>query len=163
MTFKIKAFPIYIKGTFDDVVECVEHPDTGKWWFRYRMKIRVPTRVDPSGHYYKWSPWECPENQPVEPYKGMRKLANRRYCYLPVALEATTMNSKMGEVATQTGGIWISNSQIAEYGILRVTLEQAKKAEEFAWEIFETLVPEERPSGFVQIRRDSGSSTGPFK
>ena len=68
---KVKAFPIYrMRRGPEEGVETVEHPDTGKWWFR-RIERR---KYQHNGQYfYGWGPWQCPDNQPDEPYKGMRR------------------------------------------------------------------------------------------
>lgn len=69
---RIKAFPVYrMRRGPQEGVEAVEHPDTGKWWFRH---IQRKTFSPFGGQaYYGWGPWECPANQPAEPYKGMRR------------------------------------------------------------------------------------------
>lgn len=79
---KVKAFPVYgMARGYEERAEAVEHPDTGKWWFRRTQRKDIflnGTRRST----YPWTPWECPEDQPPEPYKGMRR--RNGYAMLPV-------------------------------------------------------------------------------
>ena len=81
---RTKAFPVYqMSRAPNERVQAVEHPDTGKWWFRHTER-RLVWLFGEQRETRHWTPWTCPENQPDQPYLGMKKL-DGKFAMLPVA------------------------------------------------------------------------------
>ncbi|USN16679.1 hypothetical protein FANBOY_00720 [Brevundimonas phage vB_BgoS-Fanboy] len=68
--FYVEAFPVWYIKREDGVAEATQHPDTGKWWFRRTVTQRLFLRGE-MRDIWSMSKWECPENQPDNPVKGM--------------------------------------------------------------------------------------------
>lgn len=68
--FYVEAFPVWYIKRGDGIAEATQHPDTGKWWFRRTVTQRLFLQGR-ERHVWSMGKWECPENQPDNPVKGM--------------------------------------------------------------------------------------------
>lgn len=86
MTGRLKRItPVYDRYQGGEVVQMVQDPFTGDWWFRHQFVQRL-WQYGGARYVTKFTPWTRPEIQTGDPTPGARISTRQEAAMLPIGL-----------------------------------------------------------------------------
>lgn len=86
MTCRLKRVsPVYERFGDGDIVQMVQDPFTGDWWFRHKF-VQEVWAYGVQRFVWRFTPWGRPEIQTGDPTPGARLSRRQRAAMLPIGL-----------------------------------------------------------------------------